>query len=132
MIKTLTAWGVFFALLITATAVTLHNRQKQLPVVRLGVAQSGELPNMEGNRQFDCIIPKEAVYQEPSGPPFVLLVRQQDGVWGNEFVCTKKTVRISEQSSTHFALDGPAGLQYPIVIESDRPVYDGGVVLLEA
>lgn len=120
---------LFLAVLAGATVYSRTAYQYGLPLVELDTVKRGILPGAEDFGEYDCVVQKSAVFTDPSGAKYILVVQQRDGAWGREYVCLRQFASVEAETETHAALicDAP---NYPVVTGSDKPLQDGSVVRL--
>ena len=109
------------------------NRMRVDPALGEGARVFLEFELHPSTTQF--LLPDYAIHVDPfTKELYIYLVSRQDGIWGREFVVTRQNVqlgipgRIGFMTNIFFIGSEYAGL--PIVVSSDKPLYDGAVVRL--
>ncbi|MDR2654487.1 MAG: hypothetical protein LBC56_00215 [Oscillospiraceae bacterium] len=75
------------------------------------------------------ILPKNAVFTDAeNGKDFIYLVKEKDGAWGKEYYLSLQNTEIIAEDANKVALSELIQIKYPVVISSDKELYDGCVV----
>lgn len=110
---------LFLCLLLFATLYSRTVAQWNLPKVELAIAQKTESMVQ---------LPRAAIYEDSAGKTYILLVKEQQGAWGKEYICVKQMVVVSQTDGRFVFVQGVGEFRYPVVTGSDQPVGEGSKV----
>ena len=105
---------LFLLLVCLSTAYSLQTYRSQLPVVEVKYIAS------------DAICPSEAIYEDPNGGYYLLVVNEQEGPWGKEYILKQVFVNIASKGS-FVVLLGPPPVE-PVVLSSNLPIDADSIV----
>lgn len=95
---------IFIAILIIATIYSRNYYQKQLPKVDIAISKSGTL-NIEDKKEgFKYTVPLKALHKDQNDRNYVLMVKEQKGAWGKEYICESKFVVVLKKGESQVAL----------------------------
>lgn len=118
--KVLIVFSIFFiSMLIVMTLFTLFLYNSSKPEVEIVVAQS--IDNL-------WIVPASSIHTGLDNRKYVMLVVQEEGAWGIEFVCYKSYINIDSYTEADAIVHSLRELNYPIVAIANERIIDGDAV----
>lgn len=107
---------------------TLIDISVDLPNGVLEPGTSAQIEIVQKSSQYSAVIPVQALYEEQSGY-YVLLLREQQGVMGQELVAERIEVQVLDKNSTNAAIqEGLLTAEQEIICVSSRSIGDGSRV----
>lgn len=107
---------------------TLIDISVDLPNGVLEPGTSAQIEIVQKSSQYSAVIPVQALYEEQSGY-YVLLLREQQGVMGQELVAERIEVQVLDKNSTNVAIqEGLLTAEQEIICVSSRSIGDGSRV----
>ena len=107
---------------------TLIDISVDLPKGVLEPGTSAQIEIVQKSSQYSAVIPVQALYEEQSGY-YVLLLREQQGVMGQELVAERIEVQVLDKNSTNAAIqEGLLTAEQEIIRVSSRSIGDGSRV----
>lgn len=85
--------------------------------------------NMQTSIVSEYVLPNSAIHEDEDGSIYVLTVDKRKSSIGYEYVLVKSLVLVKDSNERYTALRYSLS-ENPVVINSDRPVYDGARVRL--
>ncbi len=119
--------AMFLIILVFCTIYSINYKQEQLPTVEITVATKGLL----NSKNYDCILPLEALYTDLDNRNYILLVTQKDGAWGKEYFCSIRHVSVIDKDNFYVALNISKQLDKPVVSFSNKSISDGSEVKIK-
>ncbi len=107
---------------------TLIDISVDLPNGVLEPGTSAQIEIVQKSSQYSAVIPVQALYEEQSGY-YVLLLREQQGVMGQELVAERIEVQVLDKNSTNAAIQEELlTAEQEIICVSSRSIGDGSRV----
>ncbi|HPE38819.1 MAG TPA: hypothetical protein PK567_04935 [Bacillota bacterium] len=82
------------------------------------------------NRQYDCVVPNSAIYEDDNGK-FVYLMVTKSSPLGDRYIVKKKSVKVLATDGSVSALDASSVNGEYIITRSEKPLESGDQVRLE-
>lgn len=95
---------------------------------RLKGGEIGEFNLVKKTSVFRSLLPNEAVREDDQGS-YVLVVKEQKGPLGSEFVLQRASVQVGDSDDSHTSIENGLSPLDQVVVSSSKPVAEGDRVL---